>query len=514
MKKLLMLIAFIGLCLQSASAGNACHYAFRNPNLPTSSTAFTANAPVNASKNAAYFNTKDAPIRTFPKALQTRSSAISITEADFLAIIQPNMRQEIRTALSGGSVLMNIGVADMNNPQTWTLPTNILSSFTQTRNADFIPLAGVPIAARVAGATHISKRTYLDPDDGHTLVEYAHYQFNAGQQLNELGTTIVDVSDADAVANHGESAQLYANSPLDLNNVFTSHTTDYLDDAEFPKTVATNAVTVDGFGTINNPFGAGTLNCLRMSIVQTNAEYTTNVLTPSSTATQYFVGWVTKEGFRFYGKKSLESSSGAGVSLSNLEISRFMPTTILAVELLDFQGKSTKNGVDLTWTTASEKNNDYYDIERSENGKTFKSIGQVKGNGTTNVKNNYTFFVEGPLSKTTYFRLKQTDFDRTSTTSNIIAIAPFGGLGAGIKIYPNPSNSAIISVELPYFGETKERLTERVSIVNSIGQTVFQQKTNEQTTFTVDVSTFATGVYFIKTTTMNEQSNVVKFIKN
>ena len=127
------------------------------------------------------------------------------------------------------------------------------------------------------------------------------------------------------------------------------------------------------------------------------------------------------------------------------------------------------------------------------------------------MKNNYTFFVEGPLSKTTYFRLKQTDFDRTSTTSNIIAIASFGGLGAGIKIYPNPSNSAIISVELPYFGETKERLTEGVSIVNSIGQTVFQQKTKGLSILSIDVSVFTAGVYFVKT---DGNTEGVKFIKN
>lgn len=509
MKKLLILIAFIGLFSQQASAGSACTFAFRNPNLPTSSTAFKANSSANASKNTAYFNTKDAPIGTFPTALQTRSSAISITEADFLSIIQPNMRQETRTALGGGSISMDIGIADMNNPQTWTLPSNILSSFTQTRNADFIALADVPIAAQIAGATHVSKRTYLDPDDGHTLVEYAHYQLNTGQQLNELGTTIVDVSDADAVANHGESAQLYADSPLDLNDVFTSHTTDYLDDAAFPKIETTHAVTVDGFGTINNPFGAGTLNCLRMSIVQTNAEYTTNAVTPSSTTTQYFVGWVTKEGFRFYGRKPLESSSGAGVSLSNLEISRFLPTPVLAVELLDFKAAPQPpkgEQILMTWTTAFEKNNDYYKIERSQDGKTFENIGQVKGNGTTHEKQNYTFTDETPLSTRAYYRLRQIDFDGTSTTSNIIALSPKEN-GKGIKIYPNPSNLATISVEI-------SENTKGMSVINAIGQTVFQQKTNGQAFLNLDVSTLTKGVYFVKTTNGNGQNDVAKFIKN
>jgi hypothetical protein len=510
MKKLLILIAFIGLISQQATAGavQCCDYNFKNANFPTSSTALKAHSSTGISKNAAYFNTKDAPVRSSPTTLQTRSSAISIMESDFLTLIQPNMRQEYRTAPVATTVTMDIGIADNMNPQMWTLPTNILSNFTLTRNLDFIATADVPATAQIAGATHVNKRTYLDSDDGHTLVEYSHYQFNAGQPFNELGTTIVDVSDANAVANHGESAQLYADSPLDLNDVFTSHVTDYSDDSDLPKTVTENAVVVDAFGTINNPFGSGTLNCLRLSIVQTDKEYTIDPMTPSSTTTKYFVGWVTKEGFRFYAQKPSQSASGAGVSLNQLEISRFLSSPVLAVELLDFKAAPQPpkgEQILLTWTTAFEKNNDFYKIERSEDGKTFEKIGQVKGNGTTHEKQNYTFTDETPLSTRAYYRLRQIDFDGTSTTSNIIAIAPKGD-NRGIKVYPNPSNSATISVEM-------SENTEGMSVTNSIGQTVFQQKTNGQTVVSIDVSALAAGVYFIKTLKTNGESEVAQFIK-
>ncbi len=513
MKQLILLLTFIGLIAQQAAAGNACNYSFRNPNLPTYFNAVRGNNASNGnSSNKAYFNTKDAVTRTFPTALQVRTGAISITEADFLALIQPNMRQELQTAVTA-TVSMNIGTADMNNAQTWTLPTGILSQFDLTRNFDFVAINDVPLTARIAGATHVNKRTYLDPDDGHTLVEYAHYQFDAGQQIQELGTTIVDVSDANAVANHSEAAQLYADSPFDLNDVFTNHSTDYKDDSDLPKTVKTNAVTVDGFGTINNPFGTGTLNCLRMSIVQINAEYTTDPNTPSSTTTQYFVSWITKEGFRICGQKASANPTPDGdgkVSLSNLEMVRFMPQSSLAVELLDFQGKTVKNGVDLTWTTASEKNNDYYTIERSTDGTTFEAVGKVKGNGTTTVTNNYQFHVASDATagnnSVTYFRLKQTDFDRTSTTSNIIAIS-LNGDEQSIKIYPNPSNANTVSLEL-------NENVEAVTLTNAIGQTVFQQKTNGQIFLTIDVTALAMGVYSVKTITSNGQSEVVKFVKN
>jgi Secretion system C-terminal sorting domain len=54
------------------------------------------------------------------------------------------------------------------------------------------------------------------------------------------------------------------------------------------------------------------------------------------------------------------------------------------------------------------------------------------------------------------------------------------------------------------------RVSTEVSVVNSIGQTVFQQKTNGETTLRVDVSTWARGVYFVKTSSNTEG---VKFVK-
>jgi predicted translin family RNA/ssDNA-binding protein len=134
----------------------------------------------------------------------------------------------------------------------------------------------------------------------------------------------------------------------------------------------------------------------------------------------------------------------------------------------------------------------------------------VKGNGTTTATSNYQFHVASDATtgnnSVTYFRLKQTDFDRTSTTSNIIAIS-LNGDEQSIKIYPNPSNANTVSLEL-------NENVEAVTLTNAIGQTVFQQKTNGQIFLTIDVTALAMGVYSVKTITSNGQSEVVKFVKN
>jgi hypothetical protein len=511
MKQYLSLIIFISLFAQQVWATGK----FDTPNPefnglinPKGNTNNSVSL-VRPSTQSAYFNLKEAAIRQLPTHVQARSSAISITETDMIALIQPGMQESSKQGSATTTVTMDIGVDDRMNPQTWVLPSNLLTptNFEVSENTDYIALSDVPLAARVVGATHVGRRSIKNPGDNHIIKEYLQYQLIAGQHLDEMGSTFVDTNDGDAVADRSEAPQVYADAPLDLNDAFTNDITDYVNDDALPKNVTTANITVDGFGTITNPYGASpaTFQCLRLSISESVAEYTTSTTTPSSTTTKYIVGWVTKEGFRFYGRKPSENATGS-VSLNEIQVRHFSLSPVLAVELLDFQGKATKEGVDLTWTTASEKDNDYYNIERSTDGKTFGKIGQVKGSGTTNVKQSYTFRDERPLSTMAYYRLRQIDFDGTSTTSNIIAIALKGDI-KGTKVYPNPTNAASISVEIADD-------TEGVSVVNAIGQPVFQQKTNGQTVLTVDVSALTAGVYFVKTTNGNGHNDVVKFIKN
>ena len=97
--------------------------------------------------------------------------------------------------------------------------------------------------------------------------------------------------------------------------------------------------------------------------------------------------------------------------------------TPLPVELLKFtavlQDPTTAR---LDWTTASELNNDYFNIERSLDGTQFSKIGQESGFGTTSDLHNYTYFdyhVDLLLSQVIYYRLKQVDFNGNFTYSPI-----------------------------------------------------------------------------------------------
>lgn len=94
----------------------------------------------------------------------------------------------------------------------------------------------------------------------------------------------------------------------------------------------------------------------------------------------------------------------------------------LPVELVSFIGEVEDNTIKLTWITASELNNDYFQVEKSEDGINFNVVSIIQGNGTTNSLSNYTAYDDMPNASTIYYRLKQVDFDGKFEYSDIISI--------------------------------------------------------------------------------------------
>lgn len=95
---------------------------------------------------------------------------------------------------------------------------------------------------------------------------------------------------------------------------------------------------------------------------------------------------------------------------------------ILPVELLSFTAERNGNTSLLNWETASEENNDYFNIERLNAIGEFENIGRVDGNGSTSMHSYYTFTDEAPLTGVNYYRLKQFDFNGHFSYSEIRAV--------------------------------------------------------------------------------------------
>lgn len=123
----------------------------------------------------------------------------------------------------------------------------------------------------------------------------------------------------------------------------------------------------------------------------------------------------------------------------------------LPIELIRFEAALIHNKVELTWSTASEINNDFFSIERTNDGVNWQTIETIKGAGNSTELLHYKTIDANPLVGVSYYRLKQTDFDGKSKIAEPVAIKYFNTVSSHLKIYPNPTKDRVI-IE----GTTKE----------------------------------------------------------
>ena len=121
----------------------------------------------------------------------------------------------------------------------------------------------------------------------------------------------------------------------------------------------------------------------------------------------------------------------------------------LPIDLISFDAISHEKKVSLVWSTASEKDNDNFTIERSQNGIDFTPLKMIKGAGNSNTLKNYGWDDESPLTGLSFYRLKQTDYNGAFTYSAIKSVHYYKLENIShFTIYPNPSNGAFINLKL------------------------------------------------------------------
>jgi hypothetical protein len=126
------------------------------------------------------------------------------------------------------------------------------------------------------------------------------------------------------------------------------------------------------------------------------------------------------------------------------------------VDLVYFNGKRDDGFTLLRWETLSEKNNDYFQIERGVTPNSFMPIGYRDGSGNTSVTQFYEYVDNEAFMQTMYYRLKQVDFDGSYEYSDVIAINP-DMVMFNVNTYPNPFISDI-TVDIPTNSTTQMQL--------------------------------------------------------
>ncbi|HNR20031.1 MAG TPA: Ig-like domain-containing protein [Bacteroidia bacterium] len=145
----------------------------------------------------------------------------------------------------------------------------------------------------------------------------------------------------------------------------------------------------------------------------------------------------------------------------------------LPVELTSFTGMREGEKNILEWVTASELNNDYFLLERSNNASDFETIAKIKGNITSNVEHKYFYTDVGVNTNTKqYYRLKQFDFNGHYEISKTIEVTKKKVLPP-IELFPNP-NKGLFRVKINC--ENKGLVT--ISVVSQFGSEIYREEFN------------------------------------
>ncbi len=174
------------------------------------------------------------------------------------------------------------------------------------------------------------------------------------------------------------------------------------------------------------------------------------------------------------------------------------------IELSSFSASKKSNDVALNWSTASEVNNDYFIVEHSRDGQNFRTIGEVKGAGTTENVQEYSFDHDAPAKGTNYYRLQQVDYSRAFSYSQVESV--IWEAAGSLEIFPTLVNE-IATVVIEKESGTKEILVHDLS-----GKLVGKESTNGSGNYELNIATLASGTYFVSLHT-NSSVRTAKIVK-
>lgn len=188
----------------------------------------------------------------------------------------------------------------------------------------------------------------------------------------------------------------------------------------------------------------------------------------------------------------------------------------LPIELLSFTGiyNSIQNINELTWITASEKNTNRFEVEKSLDGENWTTIGSVNAIGNVTENTTYNFDDNNPLIGNNYYRLKSIDNDASFEYSNIVRIQVKGDAIADevAKIFPNPTN-AILNVWLV----ATQAQSLLFNINDALGRNVQQfekQVVGGMNKLEFDVRNLSSGTYLLNYIDTKGNKHHYKFVKD
>jgi hypothetical protein len=173
--------------------------------------------------------------------------------------------------------------------------------------------------------------------------------------------------------------------------------------------------------------------------------------------------------FRYSATDNQDAKSASPYATFTIPVAAPLP-----VVLVSFEAQRTGTSALLTWATASEKNSDYFAIERSLDGTTFAELGRVASHGTTVLSQSYRY-ADAELARTgaatVYYRLRQVDTDGAAAYSAVRTVAlPAAGLT--VQAYPVPARGTSVQLAV----STSVAGAASFTVTTALGQTLLTRQ--------------------------------------
>ncbi|MBR9921488.1 MAG: choice-of-anchor B family protein [Bacteroidetes bacterium] len=169
------------------------------------------------------------------------------------------------------------------------------------------------------------------------------------------------------------------------------------------------------------------------------------------------------------------------------------------VELTDLQGHTDNSDNILHWQTATESNTAYFEIQRSQDGETFESIGKVQAAGESNIRKDYQFTDENPFMGNNYYRLKIMDLDGSFEYTQLVHLLQRAYTGDVIRLYPNIISGAR-QVVLDHDIAPDQKTKLKIRLLNSNGQPIFGSISFSDLgqSLYLNIPDLSSGIYFLE----------------
>ncbi|WP_156152433.1 T9SS type A sorting domain-containing protein [Flammeovirga sp. OC4] len=204
-----------------------------------------------------------------------------------------------------------------------------------------------------------------------------------------------------------------------------------------------------------------------------------------------------KAGDPLHNTETYFETEAVSFSEKYLAIATIDDATDLPVELISFNANAEDQQVILDWATASEINNDHFEVQRSIDGKNWSTLATIEGAGNSSVRLDYEFIDANPvMNQLSFYRLIQRDFDGTETVFDPQQVyMEDGNAVAGLSVYPNPTQGEKVNLILKSWKGDVE-----IGLFNTLGYKVLEDTWTfgESQLKEIQINDIPRGVYLLR----------------